>query len=127
MGHIRIASYGGLLTDSPAYLVAITIRGLQPVVTKVVGSAGESHVLLGRAGLGPHGQDTALGVVTDGDHHPAPFPSRPSNNTVPRRTIVAPSSTATSKSLLMPIDRCPSGCGGPTSARSRASNSRRVA
>src|SRR5262249_9952985 len=59
-----------------------------------------------RSGLGAHGQDAPFRVADDLDHR-----AIPSNKTVPRRTKVAPSSMATSKSLLMPIDKCRRSCG----------------
>lgn len=54
-----------------------------------------------RSGLGANRDNAALGVARDLNHG-----VNPSKRTLPSRTMVAPSSTATSKSLLMPIDKC---------------------
>src|SRR5205823_13531318 len=68
--------------------------------------------------LRPDRQHIAFGMLADRDH--AAPPGMVSKRTVPKRTSVAPSSTATSKSLLMPMERCRMACGGDTSRASRS-------
>ena len=50
--------------------------------------------------------------------------SHPANKAVPMCTSVAPSSTAISKSLVMPIDKSVSGCDVPIDSRNRSRSSR---
>src|SRR5581483_6610354 len=68
--------------------------------------------------LRPHGEHAPLRMLCHLDH------DRPSKSTVPSRTCVAPSSTATSKSLLIPIDRYSTRWALPSSPRSRSRSSR---
>src|SRR5262249_3001261 len=71
-----------------------------------------------RSRLSAHGQYTTLGVIADLNH--LSLSSSPWNKTLPSRTKVAPSSTATSKSLLIPMDKCSRWCAGSSWQRSRS-------
>src|SRR5947209_4555521 len=68
------------------------------------------------ARLSPNRHDATLGMIVYGDHGSSP--GRPSKRAVPMRDRVAPSSMATSKSLLMPMDNSVHGCLPCTSPRS---------
>jgi predicted aspartyl protease len=48
MGQLTIAGFGGQISQSPTYLVEVTIRKAKPVVVVALASEGESYVLLGR-------------------------------------------------------------------------------
>lgn len=48
LDHVLIGGFGGHVTLAPTFLVRLAIRGLAPLLTRVVSSEGEPYVLLGR-------------------------------------------------------------------------------
>lgn len=47
-GIVQVSSFGGILTTVCTFLARVQIRSHEPVVIKIVSSAEEPHVLLGR-------------------------------------------------------------------------------
>ena len=45
---IPILAFGGITRTVPTYLVSLALRGQEPVVIEILGSADEPHALLGR-------------------------------------------------------------------------------
>jgi hypothetical protein len=54
MGTLAIGGLGGIIYSLPTYVVFIAIQGQQPQATKVVASADEPWILLGRDVLNAH-------------------------------------------------------------------------
>ena len=54
IGTVQVSAFGGILTSVRTFLARVQIRGQEPVVIKIVSSAEEPHILLGRDILNRH-------------------------------------------------------------------------